>query len=83
MKEEDYAFVTVDNDPETTGWSDAVVIDLDGEYDLAGVITVDEDLYGSDFITLADDTVMLSDTDMIDLTSMDLDMDGTTISFGV
>lgn len=33
----------------------------------------------SDFITLADDTVMLSDTDMMDLYSTD--MDGADISF--
>ncbi len=83
MKEEDYTFVTVDDDAGTTGWSDAVVIDLDGQEDLAGVITVDEDFQGSDFIMLADDTVMLSDADMIDISSMDMDMDGTTISFGV
>lgn len=83
MSAEDYTFVTVDSDPEITAWSDAVVIDLDEQHELAGVIVVDEDFDGSDFITLSDDTIMLSDADMIDIGSTDLDIDGTTISFGL
>lgn len=83
MKEEDYAFITVDNDAEMTDWSDAVVIDMDGQYDLTGAIVIDENFGDADFITLSDETVMLSDIDMVDFSSTDMDIDSTTISFGL
>ena len=64
--------------------ADAVIIDVEGGgVDLGDAIVIDdssiESFDHSDFITLADDTVMLSDTDMMDLYSTD--MDGADISF--
>ena len=61
MQEEEYTFVTVDDNEAMP--TDAVVIDVDGE---------------DDFITLSDDTIMLSDTDTMDLFMTD--MDGADIS---
>jgi hypothetical protein len=73
MQEEEYTFVTIDSDDSL--FPDAVVIDMDGNDDLAGIVTIDESI-DSDFITLADDTIMLSDADMIDAYSSDIsDMD--------
>ena len=40
---------------------------------------IDEDIDTSDFITLSDDTIMLSDADMQDAYSTDVD--GSDISF--
>ena len=78
MQEEEYTFVTLDSDDSV--FSDAVVVDVDGENDLSGIVMIDDDnMDVSDFITLSDDTVMLSDTDMMDLYSTD--MDGADISF--
>jgi hypothetical protein len=74
MQEEKYTFVTIDSDDSL--YPDAVVIDMDGNDDLAGIVTIDESMDTSDFITLADDTIMLSDADMIDTYSSDIsDMD--------
>ncbi|MDR1201149.1 MAG: hypothetical protein LBL58_05890 [Tannerellaceae bacterium] len=74
MQEEEYTFVTIDSDDSL--FSDAVVIDMDNNDDLAGIVTIDESMDNSDFITLADDTIMLSDADMIDAYSSDIsDMD--------
>ena len=61
-----------------------LIIDVEGGgVDLGDAIVIDdssiESFDHSDFITLADDTVMLSDTDMMDLYSTD--MDGADISF--
>ncbi|MCQ9160679.1 hypothetical protein KMW35_24110 [Parabacteroides distasonis] len=83
MQEEEYTFVTLDG--KMTSWpADAVIIDVEGGgVDLVDAIVIDdssiESFDHSDFITLADDTVMLSDTDMMDLYSTD--MDGADISF--
>lgn len=71
MQEEDYTFVTLD--------SDAVIVDVDGENDLSDVVMIDESIDVSDFITLSDDTIMLSDADMLDTYSTDID--GSDISF--
>lgn len=80
MQEEDYTFVTLDSDDALL--ADAVVVDVDEGNDLLDAVMIDDDsLDTTDFITLADDTVMLSDADMVDMHSMDLDMDGTDISF--
>ena len=68
MQEEEYTFVTLDGNDVMP--ADAVIIDVEG----GGV-----DLGDAIVITLADDTVMLSDTDMMDLYSTD--MDGADISF--
>lgn len=65
MHEEDYTFVTID-DNEDGLYSDAVVVDMDNDIDLQGAIVIDESMDMPDFITLADDTIMLSDGDMID-----------------
>jgi hypothetical protein len=74
MQEEEYTFVTIDSDDSL--FADAVVIDMDSSDDLAGIVTIDESMDSSDFITLADDTIMLSDADMIDTYSSDIsDMD--------
>ena len=73
MQEEEYTFVTLDGNDVMP--ADAVIIDVEG----GGVDLGIESFDHSDFITLADDTVMLSDTDMMDLYSTD--MDGADISF--
>lgn len=77
MQEEDYTFVTLDNDDAML--LDAVIVDVDGGSDLLDVVMIDEDIDTSDFITLSDDTIMLSDTDMQDAYSTDVD--GSDISF--
>ena len=76
MQEEEYTFVTLDGNDVMP--ADAVIIDVEGggvDLDDSSIESFDH----SDFITLADDTVMLSDTDMMDLYSTD--MDGADISF--
>lgn len=73
MQEEDYTFVTLDSDDAIL--TDAVIVDVDGENDLSDVVIIDV----SDFITLSDDTIMLSDADMLDTYSTDID--GSDISF--
>ena len=80
MQEEEYTFVTLDGNDVMP--ADAVIIDVEGGgVDLGDAIVIDdssiESFDHSDFITLADD--MLSDTDMMDLYSTD--MDGADISF--
>lgn len=78
MQEEEYTFVTLDSD--NSAFSDAVVVDVDGENDLSNVVIIDDDsLDVSDFITLSDDTIVLSDTDIHDTFSTDFD--GADISF--
>lgn len=85
MQEEEYTFVTLDgNDVMPADAVIIVIIDVEGGgVDLGDAIVIDdssiESFDHSDFITLADDTVMLSDTDMMDLYSTD--MDGADISF--
>lgn len=72
MQEEEYTFVTLDSDDFV--FSDAVVVDVDGENDLSDVVVIDNDSMDvSDFITLSDDTIMLSDADMQDTFSTDID----------
>ena len=47
---------------------------MDGENDLSDVVVIDNDSMDvSDFITLSDDTIMLSDADMHDTFSTDID----------
>ncbi len=82
QQEVEYTFVTLDGNDAMP--ADAVIIDVEeGGVDLGDAIVVDESSIGlldhSDFISLADDTVMLSDTDTMDLYSTD--MDGADISF--
>lgn len=82
MQEEEYTFVTLDGNDVMP--ADAVIIDVDeGSFDLGDAVVIDDSSFdaldSTDFITLADDTVMLSDADMLDLYSMD--MDGADITF--
>lgn len=77
MQEEDYTFVTLDSDEVLL--ADAVIIDVDGGDDLSDVVMIDESYDVSDFITLSDDTIMMSDADMLD--SYSTDIDGSDIAF--
>ena len=77
MQEEDYTFVTLYRDEAML--LDSVIVDVDGGSDLLDVVMIDEDIDTSDFITLSDDTIMLSDADMQDAYSTDVD--GSDISF--
>lgn len=77
MQEEDYTFVTLDSDDSML--SDVVLVDVDGGNDLADIVMIDETSDVSDFITLSEDTVMLSDADMLDAYTTDID--GLDISF--
>ncbi|MDR1556497.1 MAG: hypothetical protein LBS88_05630 [Tannerellaceae bacterium] len=70
MQEEEYTFVTIDDADSL--FSDVVVIDMDNDDNLAGVIVIDESMDSPDFISLSDDTIMLSDADMIDSYSSDI-----------
>lgn len=77
MQEEAYTFVTLDSDDAIL--TDAVVVDVDGGDDLSDIIMIDDNFDTQDFITLSDDTVMWSDTDMLDTYSTDID--GADIDF--
>lgn len=79
MQEEEFNFVTIDTDDSV--WTDAVVIDMDGADELWGAVTIDDTIDGSDFIMISDDTAMLSDADMLDINTTDMDIDCTDISF--
>jgi hypothetical protein len=88
MQKEEYAFVTVDGDDEGV-WTDAVTVDLDAVVaemgDHAGilpdVVFIDENYEGdyADFITLDDGTALLSEADMVDLSSDDWNTGGEDI----
>lgn len=77
MQEEDYTFVTLDSDDPIL--TDAVVVDVDNGNDLSDFVMIDDNLDTPDFITLSDDTVMLSDADVLDTYSTDID--GADIDF--
>ena len=67
MQEEEYTFVTLDSTDAMP--ADAVLVDVDnGEMELSDATWVDD----TDFITLADDTEMLSDVDTLDMTDTDM-----------
>lgn len=70
-KDSDYTFVTIDNDPDDM-LNDAVVIDVDHDGDLLAAVSIDNDSDMADFITLSDDSIMFSDSDMSDIISSDL-----------
>ncbi len=76
MHEEEYTFVTIDIDQ--SDWSDAVIVDIDNDDMLPDAVVVDEGFEGTDFITLSDETIMLSDADMLDMSS-DFDIDSSDI----
>ena len=75
MQEEEYTFVTLDGNEAMP--ADAVLVDVDKlDADLSEAVMVDDmdfvEVEHEDFITLADDTVMLSDIDTLDLTTTDM-----------
>ena len=75
MQEEEYTFVTLDGNEAMP--ADAVLVDVDKlDADLSEAVMVDDmdfvEVEHEDFITLADDTVMLSDVDTLDLTATDM-----------
>ena len=75
MQEEEYTFVTLDGNEAMP--ADTVLIDVDKlDADLSEAVMVDDmdfvEVEHEDFITLADDTVMLSDVDTLDLTTTDM-----------
>ncbi|MDR1500098.1 MAG: hypothetical protein LBI58_03870 [Tannerellaceae bacterium] len=74
MQAEEYTFVTIDDTDSLM--SDAVVIDMDDDNSMSDFVVVDDGMDTPDFITLSDDTIMLSDADMIDTYCSDIsDMD--------
>lgn len=83
MQEEEFTFVTLDNSEAIP--ADAIVIDVeDGGFDLGDAVVVDNNsadfVEQTDIISLDEDTVMLSDTDTMDLYSTDMgDADITII----
>lgn len=77
MQEDDYTFVTLDSDD--IMMSDAVIVDVDGENDMAEAVMIDEGVDASDFITLSDDTDMFGNGEMLDTYSTDID--GSDIAF--
>ena len=83
--EEEYTFVTLD-DNDAYASDEAILINMDEAVDLGEAVTIDDDdmmnnVHDGDFITLSDDTVMLSDADMLDMYSTDMGMDDSDISF--
>lgn len=75
MQEEEYTFVTLDGNDAMP--ADAVLVDVDNlDADLSEAIMMDDtdfvEVEHQDFITLADDTVMLSDIDTLDMTATDM-----------
>ena len=71
MKDTEYTFVTIDRGDEYTQ-NNAVIIDIENDQDLFAAVTIDTDSMEGDFITLADDSILLSDTDMSDIISSDI-----------
>ncbi|MBP8759786.1 MAG: hypothetical protein KBH61_06810 [Parabacteroides sp.] len=70
-KEEEYTFVTID-DGDFNDVSEGFIVDVDGDLSFDAIM-LDEEQVGSDLITLSDDTVFMTDADVIDMSSMDLD----------
>lgn len=81
MHENDYTFVTIDNEEDAPLLSDAVVVDVDGNDGILDAVMLDDvPVDGTDFITLSDDSVVMPDSDdMSDFIS--IDVDGSDISF--
>ena len=70
-KEEEYTFVTID-DGDFNDVSQGFIVDVDGEL-CCDAIMLDDEQVGSDLITLSDDTVFMTDADVIDMSAMNLD----------
>lgn len=77
MQEDDYTFVTLDSD--NIVMSNAVIVNVDSESNMAEAVMIDEGSDTSDFITLSDDSGMFADGDMLDIYSTDID--GADIAF--
>ena len=81
MHENDYTFVTIDNEEDAPLLSDAVVVDVDGNDGILDAVMLDDvPVDGTDFITLSDDSVVMPDSDDVS-DSISIDVDGSDISF--
>lgn len=82
MHENDYTFVTIDNEEDAPLLSDAVVVDVDGNDGILDAVMLDDDVPvdGTDFITLSDDSVVMPDSDDVS-DFISIDVDGSDISF--
>ena len=80
MHENDYTFVTIDNSSEAVDLGDVVVVDVYGDDGILDAVMLDDgETDTTDFITLSDDTVVMSDVDVVD--NYSIDIDGMDISF--
>ena len=81
MHENDYTFVTIDNEEDAPLLSDAVVEDVDGNDGILDAVMLDDvPVDGTDFITLSDDSVVMPDSDDVS-DFISIDVDGSDISF--
>ncbi len=81
MHENDYTFVTIDNEEDAPLLSDAVVVDVDGNDGILDAVMLDDvPVDGTDFITLSDDSVVMPDLDDVS-DFISIDVDGSDISF--
>ncbi len=81
MHENDYTFVTIDNEEDAPLLSDAVVVDVDGNDGILDAVMLDDvSVDGTDFITLSDDSVVMPDSDDVS-DFISIDVDGSDISF--
>ncbi len=72
-KAEEYTFVTIDNDGGIMDASESFIVDVESDTLSFDAVMLDDDMSGSDLITLSDDTVFMTDADVIDMSSIDLD----------
>lgn len=81
MHENDYTFVTIDNEEDAPLLSDAVVVDVDGNDGILDAVMLDDvPVDGTDFITSSDDSVVMPDSDDVS-DFISIDVDGSDISF--
>lgn len=81
MHENDYTFVTIDNEEDAPLLSDAVVVDVDGNDGILDAVMLDDvPVDGTDFITLSNDSVVMPDSDDVS-DFISIDVDGSDISF--
>ena len=81
MHENDYTFVTIDNEEDAPLLSDAGVVDVDGNDGILDAVMLDDvPVDGTDFITLSDDSVVMPDSDDVS-DFISIDVDGSDISF--
>ena len=71
-KAEEYTFVAID-DGVFMDASESFIVDVEGDTLSFDAVMLDDDMSGSDLITLSDDTVFMTDADVIDMSSIDLD----------